>query len=214
MKGVRGFTLVELMVVLAIAGVLLALSVPFGRYINNTANIAHLHEFAATLNFARNTAITSGAQAVICQLNVNKTECIRSNNGCSSNNANNVGWHTGWAIFIDRNNDCTIRNEVSDTTDDDPILRIHDPLPPNYTLIGGKGEFIVFSHLGMSSTSNDTWTLCDPTNDTTLAKAVIMSQTGRIRFAEDSDDDGIPDVGTGADKKQLTCLGTDYKEEG
>ena len=204
MKGIRGFTLVELMVVLAIAGVLLALSVPFGRYINNTATTSYLHEFTTTLNLARSTAITSGAQVVICRLTDLKDgdgnptgdkDCLKTNNGCGSDDASNVEWQNGWAVFIDKNSDCSITNgDNADTTtddngngipdskeNDDPIVRVYEALPDGYTLTGQKHEDVVFNSSGQAMMTNNTWVLC-PHGDASLAKAVILSKPGKVRF--------------------------------
>jgi hypothetical protein len=56
--------------------------------------------------------------------------------------------------------------------------------------------------MGLPSGTQNTWTLCDPSNDPKLAKAVILSPVGRIRFAEDSNGDGIPEKSDGT---PLSC---------
>ena len=190
MKGIRGFTLVELMVVLAIAGVLLALSVPFGRYINNTTATSYLHEFATTLNLARSTAITSGAQVVICRLTdltdgsgnpTGEKECIRSNNSCGSDSTDAIEWQGGWAVFIDKNSDCSLTYGV----DGDEIVRIYNALPNGYTLIGDTHEDVVFNTSGQTLVTNNTWILCPPSGDVSLAKAIKLSKLGKVEFTRD-----------------------------
>jgi prepilin-type N-terminal cleavage/methylation domain-containing protein len=209
MRGIRGFTLVELMVVLAVAGVLLALSVPFGAYINNTAATSYMHEFAATLNLARSTAITAGSQVVICRLTdltdgtgapTGDKDCLTTNNSCGSDSASDVPWQGGWAVFLDRNGDCTITNgDNADTTtddnnngipdskeNDDPIVRVYEALPNGYTLTGGKPEQVVFNSLGQTdNVTNNTWILCPPNRDVSLAKAVAVSRAGKVEFTKD-----------------------------
>jgi type IV fimbrial biogenesis protein FimT len=215
MKGIRGFTLVELMVVLAIAAGLLALTAPLGHFVRSNASTTKTHEFATALNLARSTAVTAGANVVICRLTIvdedtGEQDCLRNDVGAEDD----VPWQNGWAIFIDSNDDSSITNGttgVEDTdedglpdsaTDDDPIIRIYEALSPGYTLRSADKEIITFDHLGMANGSNDTWILCDPSKEQGLARAVILSRTGRVRFAEDSNDDGIREMPDGSN---LTC---------
>ena len=125
-------------------------------------------------------------------------DCLRSKNNCGSltPDNSNVEWQGGWAIFLDRDENCSITNTLDDSTDDDTILQIHGPLPQGYTLIGGDKEDVQFDNKGFPLGTQNTWTLCDPSKDPKLAKAVILSPTGRIRFARE-DAQGNP----------LTCPG-------
>jgi len=197
------------MVVLAVAGVLLALSVPFGRYLSNTTATSYLHQFATTLNLARSTAITSGAQVVICRLTnltdpggnpTGDKDCLTTSNSCGSDSVSDVEWQGGWAVFIDKNGDCSITNgDNADTTtdnnnngvpdskeNDDPIVRVFEALPSGYTLIGGKQEDVVFNSLGQTTAiTNNTWTLCPPNGDASMAKAIVLSRAGKVGFKRD-----------------------------
>jgi type IV fimbrial biogenesis protein FimT len=183
MKGIKGFTLVELMVVLAVAGILLALTAPFGRYIRNTAATSYLHEFASTLNLARSTAITSGAQVVICRLKDTVDadgnpikDCAKTNNGCFSNNANDVQWQGGWAVFIDNNKDCSITSG----SNPDTMVRVYNTLPNGYTLTGGQPELVVFNSVGQVDFGNNTWTLSMNNSDANINKTVTLSRPGEV----------------------------------
>ncbi len=199
MKGFRGFTLVELMVVLAVAAILIALATPAGDFVRSNAVTSNTHEFAADLNLARNTAITARADVVVCRLTV-----VDQDTGAKDclieNTEDDIFWEDGWAIFIDRNGDNSITNTtiggladennngVADSLeDDDPIVKIHDALPNGYTLRGQSGrQRIQFNAIGLASGVNSTWTLCDPSNS--IARAVVLAQTGRIRLAREYGD--------------------------
>lgn len=201
MKGFRGFTLVELMVVLAVAAILIALATPVGKFVRSNAVTSNTHEFAADLNLARNTAITARADVVVCRLTV-----VDQDTGAKDclieNTEDDIFWEDGWAIFIDRNGDNSITNstiggsaDVNDNgvpdslEDDDPIVKIHDALPDGYTLSSNDRQRIQFNAIGLANGVNDTWTLCDPSNS--IARAVVVAQTGRIRLAREHIDGSV-----------------------
>lgn len=65
---VSGFTLIELMVTVSVAGVLLAIAVPsFNQLIVTNRLTAQANEFVAAINFARSEAIKRNARLVLCR---------------------------------------------------------------------------------------------------------------------------------------------------
>ena len=172
-----GFTIIELMIVLAIAAILAALAAPsFTTIIQDNRLVTQVNELQAALGLARSEAIKT---------NNNVTTC-RSSDGASCAGS----WQNGWIVFID--------NDAYGTVDiDDTILRVHGS-------ISGGGNSLVFNQTRVIYTgngfvrgaSNGTFTFCDDRGPTS-AKAIIISTTGRPRLALDSNNDGTVEGGNG-----------------
>jgi type IV fimbrial biogenesis protein FimT len=85
----RGFTLVELLVTIAVAGVLLAIAVPnFAELMRNNRSEASANELVAALNVARVEAVKRGKRVSLCP-SANGTSC------------SGTAWQSGWIVFVD-----------------------------------------------------------------------------------------------------------------
>jgi type IV fimbrial biogenesis protein FimT len=95
-----GFTLIELMVVMAIAAILISLAAPsFARLIRSTSVASDVNTFLADLRFARNEAIKRGTVIVMCK----SDDPEAATPSCSTG----ADWKSGWIIFADDNNSGT-----------------------------------------------------------------------------------------------------------
>jgi type IV fimbrial biogenesis protein FimT len=82
-----GFTLIEVMVTLVVAGILLVSAVPSLRQAMANNEITSTNNAILTgLNLARFTAVTEGTNVVICP-SKNSTDCVDSQ------------WHEGWIVY-------------------------------------------------------------------------------------------------------------------
>ena len=99
-----GFTLLELMVTVAVAALLLAIGVPtFQSMVRNNRIAAHTNDFMSSLNLARSEANKRGRRVVLCKSDKtdNIAACTAANNCCTTSTGN---WEQGWIVFVDADN--------------------------------------------------------------------------------------------------------------
>jgi type IV fimbrial biogenesis protein FimT len=91
-----GFTLLELMVVLAIAGVLFAVGIPaMGNFVRNSRITGAANDVMAALHFTRSEAIKRRLPVTLCT----STSLVTDPNPACANSA----FLTGWIAFVDTN---------------------------------------------------------------------------------------------------------------
>lgn len=115
----RGFTLLELMVTIAVAAILTAVAAPGLRALlqaNRAASQAN--EFLSALSLARSEAITRGLPASICPT-TDEASC-----------ADDADWSTGWLVFVDA------QPAVGQLDAGDTLLRVFPPLEAGASLTG------------------------------------------------------------------------------
>lgn len=90
MKKITGFTLIELMVTLAVAAIVLGIAIPsFNQSMRNNSSSALGTELAGALNYARSESIKRAKRVSVCASSDGAT-CLAANN-----------WKEGWLVFID-----------------------------------------------------------------------------------------------------------------
>jgi type IV fimbrial biogenesis protein FimT len=115
-----GFTLIELMVTLAIVAVLLTIAAPsFRAFLLDSRVSAEADEFLSMVNFARSEAIKRNARVSMCN----------SSSGLACATSGN--WEQGWIVFVDAGGTVGTFDSATDT-----ILRVHGALTPQSTLVG------------------------------------------------------------------------------
>lgn len=161
---IRGFTLIEMMIALAVLAIVASLSLPAFSGLHERNRItAAANELVAHINLARQHAVMRGALAVVCP----STDA----RNCSGANR----WGDGWIVFDD-----TDRNGQPDSAQD--VLRI-GPGVPGLVIDSAGRTAIRYQPDGSAGGSNLTIKLCDPTGHAD-PRAVIVSNPGRPRVAD------------------------------
>ena len=128
----KGFTLIELMVTLAVLGVLLAVGVPsFADLIRNNRSQAAANELVSALNAARVEAVKRGKRVSLCP-SVNGTSC------------SGTAWQSGWIVFVD-----TAASDTSTPAVVGTILNRRTAMPSG-AMATGTATFIRYSGLGFA----------------------------------------------------------------
>lgn len=163
----NGFTLVELLATLAVAGVLLAVAVPaFTNLIRDTRLTSAVNALVADLNLARSAAIRRGTQVVVCK-SADASSCTHDGR-----------WSQGWLVFVD-----TDRQRDHDASE--PLLRMARPDPDGPSIDFSAfptDNYLVYYPTGFTR-GNGTFTFCDGRGPAD-AKAVILAKPGRLRVAQ------------------------------
>ena len=158
----RGFTLIELTVSLAVAGVLAGIAVPAAQDAaeaarSGAAKAALYEAWLASVAHAANT----GSEVVLCPGDAH---------GCRKS----IDWSGGWIAYAD--------------IDGNRARGTHEPLVKQAGALGGKVHLrsttgrtrVIFQPNGGNAGSNITWTLCDGRGPA-KATTVVVSNQGRLR---------------------------------
>ncbi len=145
MKKLRGFTLIEAMVVLALAAIIVSVAVPsFQTLIQNNRLVTQANEFVSSLNLTRSEAVKRGVIVTMGAAN-------------PANNANE--WGPGWNIWLDTDGDGTIDAG-------EQVLRVAGAATGNVTIDSTNGStqlrYLATGEIRTGTANNvDFWNVCD-----------------------------------------------------
>ena len=179
-----GFTLIELVATMAIAGILVTTAIPsFNSTITSSRLSCYANDLVSALNLAHSESVRRGISVTVRK--VDKDSC--TNSGVGAN------WEMGWDVFTDIDND-------GKCDEGDELIRTYPALMPSYTLRGNHNisNYIRFLPSGLSNT-NGSFVICNNRDGLGIPKAntsrlIIVYTTGRVRMVLDTNNDGIPNT--------------------
>lgn len=189
----EGFSLIELLVTLAVLAILLNVAAPsFQDVLARLDQSARYNRLASDLHLARGEAIKRAGTVRICPRD--------TDDGCGTD------WVDGWLVYVERGGD------ASDVDTGETILRSYAPVPPAGVAIAatatvlpaanGTVSGIAFDSRGRADWTLGTFVLCD-SRGAEAALALIVNGAGGFRSASASDTSG--EVVTDALGRAVAC---------
>ncbi|MDH3872280.1 MAG: GspH/FimT family pseudopilin [Gammaproteobacteria bacterium] len=152
-----GFTVIELMVTLAVALVLVTMAVPaFNTFMQNNRITAQANDLLTAINASRDEALKRRATVTICSSS--------DGSSCTGN------WHDGWIVFTDDNADSVVNGT-------DQVLRVWGALTGGATLSSAQTS-LRYDGIGLVNSST-TFQLRIPGCKGNLARDISVSVTGQ-----------------------------------
>ena len=169
-----GFTLIELMIVVAIVAVLLLVVAPdFGRFVADSRVTTTKDKLMAAISLARTEAIKRGEPVVVCRANVAGNDC--ANNG--------TDWSDGWLVFADLDDDGNLDGGIAGNE----IVRVQTDIDDLVTVNYSLNNPIIYNGRGILETgaAGDQTFIIGDAADNSIETGLFVRSTGRTRSCAD-----------------------------
>jgi type IV fimbrial biogenesis protein FimT len=167
MKRERGFSLIELMVTLAVATIVLSVGVPsFRSVIMDNRLATQANEFVTSINLARSAAVRFQRNAIVCA----SADFDAAVPSCTAS----ADWSNGWIVWVDKN-----RNAATDANE---ILSVFAPLndASTFSSLGTLG--FTYNARGFSLAGGDDLVMCDSRTAET-GRLIRVNAVGRTNIS-------------------------------
>ena len=168
----NGFTLIELMITVAIVAVLIGLAAPsFVQTLKQNRLQMESEDFFVSLILARSEALKRNQPVAVCK-SADGATCTTSDN-----------WDQGWIIYADENADAAKQAA-------EPVISASEGFDSGNTLrvTGNDLDDQVVYQVDGTPSGTETFVFCDVDEDTTIAREVVISATGRPRSSKTTAD--------------------------
>jgi type IV fimbrial biogenesis protein FimT len=163
-----GITLIELVIALAIAGLLFAVAMPrYGDWIAEYQMMNFARDLAGNMNTARSEAIKRGVRVNLCK-SADRRTCAAAGD-----------WAQGFVVYVDVDRDGQI--DIGESA-----LKVGEPAPPRITARGNRpiADYVSYTSLGTARLLNGglqmgTLTVC---RSGQRAIDVVLANSGRARI--------------------------------
>lgn len=189
----RGFTLVELMVTVAVVAILAAVAVPgMQTFLAKSGMNAVKDDFAIALQRARLDAINRNTCVSICQL------AAAGGNTCAS--GTELGkWHQGWITYTNASCSGTAATALTSTD----VISVRQPSNARYTLVNDGASppsVLTFDARGTLVAGLATYQVRDAKDGNSPYKRdITVSMQGRVQVAAVKPTTTTTGAGTGTD---------------
>jgi type IV fimbrial biogenesis protein FimT len=172
-----GFTLLELMITLAILAIVVTLAVPnMGRLIQDNRLTGAANTFVADLNLARSEAMRRGVTVTVCRTD----DPFAAAPTCGSGTAER--WEEGYVTFVDQNGNGAFNDTAAPP---DVMLRVGEPAEGGVTLRSDANAqtALTFDRIGAlaSPGTEAAFAFCDARGNDSR-RAITVALTGRPRL--------------------------------
>jgi type IV fimbrial biogenesis protein FimT len=153
-----GFTMIELMMTIAIATIVMTLAIPSFRYITNANRIAsEVNGLLGDLQFARAEAIKEGQGVTVC-VSTDHATCV----------ANDTNWQDGWIVI----------SSVAGVG----VLRVQNQFSSTDTFVSNTVASVTFNREGYAGglPAGTLITLHDSTGTPAWTRCLSLSFTGQM----------------------------------
>lgn len=175
-RATSGFTLVELVTTLVIAGILVAMAAPrFGGLVQGDRLTSQANKLVLDLNTARSEAIRRGENVTVCKQDPAQT-------GPSCDTTTTATWSGGWVTFVDTDGD-------SQVSTGEKVLHRREALDGAQNTLTGSAavkNLLVYLPSGLTTIANKAAFLFCDQRGIGRALAVQVIATGRATVAKPS----------------------------
>ena len=166
-----GFTLIEMMVTVALLAVLIALVTPsFRGLLRDNRAAAQANALVGSLMLARSEAIKRNVPVVVCQ----------SDDGITCTGDDDA-WAAGWIVWPDSDRDGVLDPDDGDgipEAGEEMIIEVQAALAVNFELSAGAAS-ITYHPDGSIAGAADAFELVPPGGDTDHGRCIAIDVTGR-----------------------------------